>query len=114
MELKEFTEKDCIRTMYAIPSDGSTSNAGKVCVIPLSDLTPSFRKPEYQLFRIQSGFGCSPKSIGRACYGYFCADGEKAMWSKDGFIGVGNDTVEAIAAKLESEREKSQGNSMEM
>ena len=39
------------------------------------------------------------------------------MWPKDGFIGVGNETVEGIAAKLEAEREKyikSRGKETEM
>ena len=38
MELKEFTVDDCLRTMYETPADGTKSNEGKVCIIPLENL----------------------------------------------------------------------------
>lgn len=103
VQLREFTREDCIRTMYEEPQDGSTDNSGKVCIIPLSKLAEGYKEPKYQLFRVQSGFGVTPSSNGNACYGHFCADGEKCRWEKYNFIGVANEEVEKIAEQLESE-----------
>ena len=84
------------------PTDGTFDNAGRVCIIPLEKLKPSYRKPEYQLFRVLSGFGIEPKCSGNACFGYFCADGEQCRWDKYNFLGVGNEEVEKYAEELES------------
>lgn len=102
MELKEFTEKDCARSMFDDLPDGEIDNCGKVCVIPLSELTEEYRKPEFQLFRVSGGFGSRPHTIGRTCFGHFCFDGEKTRWFREDFIGVGNAEVEKIAQEFES------------
>ena len=101
-ERKSFTKEDCIRTMYDMPTDGTLDNAGKVCIIPLEKLTEKYRKPEYQLFRVLSGFGIDPSTSGSACYGYFCVDGERCRWERYNFFGVGNEEVEKYAQELES------------
>ncbi len=102
MELKEFTVDDCLRTMYETPADGTKSNEGKVCIIPLENLAEEYRRPEYQLFRVRGGFGCVPGGIGRAGYGRFCIDGERTMWPKGDFLGVANERVERIAEEMET------------
>ena len=102
MELKEFTVDDCLRTMYETPADGTKSNEGKVCIIPLENLAEEYRRPEYQLFRVSGGFGCVPGGIGRACYGRFCIDGERTMWPKGDFLGVANERGERIAEEMEA------------
>ena len=100
--LKEFTKADCCRSLYDDLPEGKTDNEGCVCIIPLDKLEKKYRKPEYQLFRIQSGFGTRPSARGNACYGYFCADGEQCRWERYKFLGVGNAEVEKIAEKLEA------------
>ncbi len=97
-----FTKADCCRTMYDRPTDGTLDNSGKVCIIPLEKLNEKFRKPEYQLFRVLSGFGIDPSTSGNACYGYFCVDGERCRWERYNFFGVGNEEVEKYAQELES------------
>ncbi len=100
--LSEFTKADCCRTMYEAPADGALDNSGKVCIIPLDKLSEKYRKPEYQLFRVQSGFGVTPSASGNACYGYFCADGERCRWERYNFLGVANAEAEKIAEELEA------------
>lgn len=100
--LRKFTKADCCRTMYASLPKGEKDNAGKVCIIPLEKLANKYRQPKYQLFRVQAGFGVTPTARGNACYGYFCADGERCRWEKYNFFGVGNDEVERIAQELEA------------
>lgn len=101
-ELKEFTKADCCRSMYDDVPESETDNSGRVCIIPLEKLEKRFRKPEYQLFRVQSGFGVRPSASGNACYGYFCVDGEECRWERYNFLGVGNEEVEKIAQELEA------------
>ncbi len=95
--LSEFTKEDCCRSMY----EGTESNIGKIGIIPLSGLTNDYKKPEYQLFRLDGGFGCSPAGRGNSCFGKFCADGSEARMEKFDFIGIGNAEVEKIAQELE-------------
>lgn len=101
-ERKSFTKADCCRSMYDKPTDGTLDNSGRVCIIPLEKLKESYRKPEYQLFRVLSGFGVDPSTMGNACYGYFCVDGERCRWERYNFLGVGNEDVEKYAEELES------------
>lgn len=100
--LREFTKADCCRSMYDDVPEGEEDNSGRVCIIPLEKLGERFRKPEYQLFRVQSGFGVRPSASGNACYGHFSVDGEKCRWEKYNFLGVGNAEVEKIAQELEA------------
>lgn len=100
-ELREFTKADCCRSMYDEVPEGETDNRGKVCILPLDFLSADYRKPEYQLFRIGSGFGCTPTGRGNACYGYFCANGDECRIEKYDFLGVANDEAVKIAEELE-------------
>lgn len=87
--------------MYDEVPEGETDNRGKVCILPLDFLSADYRKPEYQLFRIGSGFGCTPTGRGNACYGYFCANGDECRIEKYDFLGVANDEAVKIAEELE-------------
>lgn len=100
--LSEFTKADCCRSMYEKLPEGETSNRGKVGIISMECLTKDYRKPEYQLFRLEGGFGCSPTNGGNACFGKFCADGSEARMEKFDFLGIGNEEVEKIAQELEA------------
>jgi hypothetical protein len=99
MKLKELTQADCVRSMRdTAPND---SNAGLVCVLPLSFFKPEHRKPENQYFRVSGGFGISPSTFGNACFGHWCVDGEKSRVERYQLLGVGNDEVQRIGAELE-------------
>ncbi len=96
-----FTADDCIRTMYQPNPDGDT-NEDLVAIIKLNSLIEEYRKPDYQLFRLSGGFGCTPTSSGNACYGRFCVDGEETRWQRQNFIGIANAEVTKYAEELES------------
>lgn len=101
--MKEFTKKDTACGMYTVQQGASVSNIGKVAVLPYDFFKEEYRKPENQLFRLESGFGTSPLARGNACYGRFCVDGEKCRIEKYDFIGIGNEEVQRIGAQLEVE-----------
>lgn len=100
--LKEFTKADCSRSMYEKLPEGETSNRGKVGIISMECLAKDYRKPEYQLFRLEGGFGCSPTNGGNACFGKFCADGSEARIERFDFLGIASAEVEKIAEELEA------------
>lgn len=100
--LSEFTKADCCRSMYEKLPEGETSNRGKVGIISIECLANDYRKPEYQLFRLEGGFGCSPTNGGNACFGKFCADGSEARMERFDFLGIANAEVEKIAEELEA------------
>lgn len=99
---REFTKADCCRSMYEKLPEGETSNRGKVGIISMECLAADYRKPEYQLFRLEGGFGCSPTNGGNACFGKFCADGSEARMERFDFLGIANAEVEKIAEELEA------------
>ena len=98
----EFTKADCCRSMYEKLPEGETSNRGKVGIISMECLAQDYKKPEYQLFRLEGGFGCSPTNGGNACFGKFCADGSEARMERFDFLGIANAEVEKIAEELEA------------
>lgn len=100
--LSEFTKADCCRSMYEKLPEGEISNRGKVGIISMECLAKDYRKPEYQLFRLEGGFGCSPTNGGNACYGKFCADGSEARMERFDFLGIANAEAEKIAEELEA------------
>lgn len=61
---------------------------GKVVVLAATRLGPDFRKPEFQLWRADSGFGCSPNTTGTAVYSTCIEDGEEARWERFDFLGI--------------------------
>lgn len=109
-----FTGEDCCRTMYAKIPDGSYDNVGKVGIIKLETLDPKYQKPDYQLFRLRSGFGCCPTAGGNACMGTFCIDGERTRWERFNFIGIANEEVTKYAEELERKWQKEKQNEAEM
>lgn len=100
-----FTFNDCIRSMHEKPqgADDNFNNEGLVAIISLEHLSEEYRKPEYQLFRLSSGFGCKPTGSGRKCYGTFCFDGADDQFGKYSFIGIANEETTKIAEAMESE-----------
>ena len=109
MKQKElFTEKNIVRSMYD-KTERPTGNIGLVAILKPSRLVGEFAKPEYQLFRLETGFGCFPTTSGNACYGYFCADGEKCRMERYDFIGIANEATTQIAEELEAQHGRKAG-----
>ncbi len=61
---------------------------GKLLVVSPRWLSEDYKKPEYQLFLAQSGFGCSPTASGRKVFGVFLYDGENTHLNRADFLGV--------------------------
>jgi hypothetical protein len=61
---------------------------GKLLILRDTVLNEASRTPENQLFLARGGFGCSPSSNGRAVFGEFLIDGEKARFERQDFVGV--------------------------
>ena len=99
-----FVEEDCTRTMYEACPKGAKDNAGCIAILKLDALNPNYRAPEYQLFRLECGFGVNPVLSGNACFGTFCADGERCRMQKYDFYGIANEHVTKIAEELERRR----------
>jgi hypothetical protein len=77
------------------------SNEGCVGILKVETFKPEYQKPQYQLFRIQCGFGASPSKMGNAVFGYFCVDGEECRQERYDFIGIANEDVTRYAEELE-------------
>ena len=63
---------------------------GKVAVLKLNTLKQQYQQAKFQLFAPDGGFGCSPTASGRRVYGTFLADGERASFYRQDFVGLLN------------------------
>ena len=61
---------------------------GKVLVMKPSTLKEQYWTIGNQLWLAESGFGCDPKSSGRAIYAVCLSDGEHCRWNREDFVGV--------------------------
>ncbi len=98
------TSANTVRSMYDRVDD-QNGNIGKVAILSpdfvSKTFTDDYKKPEYQLFRLNGGFGTYPDKLGNACYGYFCADGEECRMEKYNFVGIADEATTAYAEELE-------------
>lgn len=62
--------------------------AEKLLILKPTTLKDEFRRPFFQYFYAQSGFGCYPDKLGGKVFGRFLADGEKAQFRRSDFLGV--------------------------
>ncbi len=62
--------------------------AGKLLVLKPSSLKEEFRRPYFQYFYAQSGFGCFPDKLGGKVFGKFLADGEECHFRRSDFLGT--------------------------
>jgi hypothetical protein len=60
----------------------------QLLIINAEWLNEESRTPENQLFYASGGFGCSPDASGRAIFGEFLIDGEKARFNRHDFVGI--------------------------
>lgn len=72
---------------------------GKLLILRDTVLNEASRTPENQLFLASGGFGCSPNARGRAVFGEFLIDGEKARFERQDFVGIVDDRYLADWAK---------------
>jgi len=76
---------------HSVPDSNREDYERKILILRDTALKESYRTPENQLFLAQTGFGCSPTASGRAVYGQFLIDGEKARFDRSDFVGVVDD-----------------------
>ncbi len=109
-ETRDFFDKgNIVRDMYE-KVESPKGNAGQVAILKPTFVkemfTEEYRVPEYQLFRLEGGFGVHPDCRGNACYGYFCADGERCRMEKYNFVGIADEATTEYAEALESAWQK--------
>lgn len=96
-----YTTEDCIRGMYDTLDGIVENNIGCIGILKISSLKQEYQTGDYQLFRIQEGFGAYPDKMGNAVYGEFCADGEHCRMERTQFIGIADESVTMYASQLE-------------
>ena len=82
MALGLFDRGHCSAGMY------EENVEGRVLVMDPSTLKENCWTQEDQLWLAEGGFGCDPKSSGRAIYAVCLSDGEKTRWNREDFLGV--------------------------
>ena len=99
-----FTKNDCKRGMYdSIPN--KEDNEGEIAIVKPEWFSEAYKgKKDFQLVRLQGGFGCRPSANGNACYVEFCVDGEKTRIDRYYLYGIANDDVASYARQLEEAR----------
>ena len=75
-------EKQCIH------SDKPQDYEKKLLILKPEILNEQFKNPINQYFYATGGFGCDPEKSGRKVFGQFLADGEKAQFYREDFVGV--------------------------
>ena len=82
-----YRELNLFDNSHCIPPTGLDFE-NKILVLNPFGIKDEYKKPEYQLFFTQSGFGCSPTASGRKVFGTFLYDGEKTNFDRSRFLGV--------------------------
>ena len=62
--------------------------AGKLLILKSEALKEEYRKPFFQYFYAQSGFGCYADKLGGKIFGKFLVDGEETHFRRNDFLGV--------------------------
>ena len=62
--------------------------AEKLLILKPDTLKDEFRRPYFQYFYVQSGFGCYPDKLGGKVFGKFLADSEDCCFHRSDFLGV--------------------------
>jgi hypothetical protein len=92
--------------------------SNRILIIHPETLDERYWSPENQIFYAGTGFGCDPKATGRAVFGEFLADGERARLNRSDFIGVMKDEYvpqwarDKLELRQSSEQESSEGMKM--
>lgn len=69
-------------------ADDQLDYTGKIVVLRADYFKDEYKKPEYQLFLAEGGFGCSPSAAGTKVFGRFLKDDEKTSFRRGDIIGV--------------------------
>lgn len=81
-----YKELNLWNNAHCIPTD-NLNFENKIMVLNPFGIKDEYKTPDFQLFLVQSGFGCSPTASGRQVYGRFLADGEYTHFERSRFIG---------------------------
>lgn len=73
---------------HCVPGSDKQDYIGKVLAVSPNSLKESCWDPRNQLWLAESGFGCSPTSLGRAVFATCLGDGERARWDRSSFTGI--------------------------
>ena len=76
------SSEECMKDSY------KEDYTNKLLILRPEILNDQSRKPAFQYFYAENGFGCDSNSIGRKVFGTFIADGEKSHFSRGDFIGI--------------------------
>lgn len=82
-----YRELNLFDNSHCIPATGLDFE-NKILVLNPFGIKDEYKKPEYQLFYAQSGFGCSPSARGRKVFGTFLYDGERTNFDRSRFFGT--------------------------
>lgn len=76
------SSKECLKDSY------KEDYTNKLLILSPEILNDRSRKPAFQYFYAENGFGYDPDSIGRKVFGTFLADGERTHFDRGDFIGI--------------------------
>lgn len=113
---KAFSELGLYDKSQCLDTKGEPADyTGKVLVIRPDWLKDRYKRPEFQLFYADSGFGCSPKASGRKVFGQFLYDGEKTHLDRGDFIGILDEAhmPDWARVKLDAIQNSTQSSAME-
>lgn len=84
---KKYADLNLYDKSHCVPST-ELDFTNKIMVLNPMGIKDEYKKPEYQLFLAQSGFGCTPTARGRQVFGIFLYDGEQTHFERSRFIGA--------------------------
>ena len=114
---KMYTDLNLLDHRHCVPDGGEY--IGEVLILRAELLTDEYKKTDSQLFLAESGFGCDPTASGRAVFGQFLIDGEKARFNREDFVGICADehlpewATEKLAQNQTSDESQSIGMAMQ-
>ena len=78
----------CLTKVHCENHNEPQNYRNKLLIIKPERLNELCRRGEFQYFYATDGFGCSPDSLGRAVFGQFLLDGQKARLERSDFLGI--------------------------
>lgn len=97
---------------HCLPDTAAQDFEGKVIVLSANTLGENYLTPQNQLWLCTGGFGSHPEASGRGVFATCLADGEKARWNREDFVGVISDSqlpdwarekLEQLTAQVQTE-----------
>lgn len=85
---KEYRKLGLVGEKQCVQSDKPQNYEKKLLILKPEILNEQFKNPINQYFYATGGFGCDSERSGRKVFGQFLADGEKAHFYREDFIGI--------------------------